>query len=599
MIMSEKTTLLVCCGTGCIAGGALEVARALEDAIASAGSQAHVELDVKRCGCSGECESGPIVRVMPDDIMYYHVKPKDADAIVASIGGDPLGKLLHKRDGKTFLRMQENPFYAGQTKIVLKNVGVIDPLSLEDYESVGGYEGLRRALSMTPDEIIAEVEASGLRGKGGAGFPTGRKWRTAAGYDNFPKYIVCNGDEGDPGAFMDGSIMEGCPHAVIEGMIIGALAIGAEEGILYIRDEYALARDHIQHAIDDAMRAGILGDSVLGTEHKLHLSIVRGGGAFVCGESTALMASIEGRVGEPRAKYIRSVQRGLFDQPTVLNNVETLASVPVILREGAKAYASIGTERSKGTKVFAMVGKVKHTGLVEVPMGTTLRTLVFDIGGGIAGDRPFKAIQTGGPSGGCIPESLLDLPVDFDTLVEYGAMMGSGGMIVMDDRSCMVEVARYYVDFLCEESCGKCTPCREGLRQMRAILTDICEGRGREGDIELLERICNTMRDASLCALGKSAANPVLTTIKFFRDEYIAHIREHRCPAGVCPALTRFTIDADACTGCDLCARSCPVDAISGGRRETHVIDADACIACGSCREACRFDAVLTEGRKA
>ena len=585
--------ILVCCGTSCIANGALEVADAIERELAAQGA-GDVAVRLVRTGCSGECEQGPIVRLMPRDLMYYRVKAADAGAIVSSIEGEPVKKLQFKADGQTAERMDENPFYAHQHKVVLKDVGIIDPLSLDDYIAHGGYEGLKRALQMTPDEIIAEVEKSGLRGKGGAGFPTGRKWRSAASYDEWPKYIVCNGDEGDPGAFMDGSTMEGCPHAVIEGMIIGALAIGAEEGVLYIRDEYALARDHIQHAIDDAYAAGILGESVMGSGHKLDLSIVRGGGAFVCGESTALMASIEGRVGEPRAKYIRSVQRGLFDKPTVLNNVETLASIPVILREGGEAYAQIGTENSKGTKVFAMVGKVKHTGLVEVPMGTTLRTLIYDIGGGIMNDRPFKAIQTGGPSGGCIPEKLLDLPVDFDTLVEYGAMMGSGGMIVMDDRSCMVEVARYYVDFLCEESCGKCTPCREGLRQMRAILTDICEGRGREGDIELLERIGNTMKDASLCALGKSAPNPVLTTIKFFRNEYEAHIREHECPAGVCSALTTFVIDAEACTGCDLCARACPANAITGERKAAHAIDPAKCIACGSCREACRFDAVKT-----
>ncbi len=594
---ADVNEILVCCGTSCIANGALDVASAIERELAVRAGIGNVQVKTVRTGCSGQCVKGPVVRLMPRDLVYYNVKAKDAAAIVDSIDGEPVKRLLYHEGKEFFEHLADNPFYAKQHKIVLKDVGVIDPLSLDAYIERGGYEGLKRALTMTPDEIITEVEKSGLRGKGGAGFPTGRKWRTAAGYDKFPKYIVCNGDEGDPGAFMDGSTMEGCPHAVIEGMIIGALAIGAEEGILYIRDEYALAREHIQHAIDDAYAAGILGNSIMGTEHKLDLSIVRGGGAFVCGESTALMASIEGRVGEPRAKYIRSVQRGLFDMPTVLNNVETLASIPYILREGGDTYAQLGTDSSKGTKVFAMVGKVKNTGLVEVPMGTTLRTLIYDIGGGIMNDRPFKAIQTGGPSGGCIPEELLDLPVDFDTLKQYGAMMGSGGMIVMDDCSCMVEVARYYVDFLCEESCGKCTPCREGLRQMRTILTDICEGRGQEGDIELLERIGHTMEDASLCALGRTAPNPVLTTIKFFRDEYEAHINEKRCPAGVCAKLTQFAIDAEKCTGCGACSRSCPAGAISGELKTPHVIDPHLCIACGSCREACRFDAVLTERR--
>ncbi|MBE6017718.1 MAG: 4Fe-4S dicluster domain-containing protein [Lachnospiraceae bacterium] len=593
-------TIRVCCGTGCLANGSKAVAEAFEEKIKALGAPAEVECEIKRTGCNGFCENGPLVTIVPDNISYYHVKPADADEIIEKtiMRGEPVERLLYKNDkGERVLSQQDNPFYAPQMKIALRNIGKISPASVDDYISAGGYEALKKAVNMTPEEIISEIEASGLRGRGGAGFPTGTKWRTAAGYDTFPKYVACNGDEGDPGAFMDRSILEGDPHSVLEGLAICALAIGAEEGFLYIRDEYSLAVHNIKEAIRCAEEAGMLGDNILGTGRKLKLSDVRGGGAFVCGESTALMASIEGRVGEPRAKYIRSVQRGLWDRPTVLNNVETLANVPYIISNGGAAYASVGTENSKGTKVFALVGKVKRTGLVEVPMGATLRHLIFDIGGGIINDRPFKAVQTGGPSGGCIPESMLDLPVDFDTLKSYGAMMGSGGMIVMDDRSCMVEVARYYVQFLCGESCGKCTPCREGLKQMLAILTDICEGRGKIEDLDLLETLGETMIDSSLCALGKSAPNPVLTTLRYFRDEYEAHILEHRCPAGVCKKLTAFRIDPDKCRGCTACSRVCPAGAISGTVREPHSIDPAKCIVCGSCREACRFGAVMTEGR--
>ena len=595
-----RKTVLVCCGTGCLANGSAKVAEAFRTLLAGTGHQ--VECLVKETGCQGFCENGPMVRILPDDITYYKVKPADAAEIVAQTveGGLPVTRLLAKNDAsQPVTRREDNPFFAPQVKVALRNVGIISPASVEDYVNRGGYSALKKALTMTPDEIITQVELSGLRGRGGAGFPTGRKWRTAAGYDNFPKYVVCNGDEGDPGAFMDGSILEGDPHSVLEGMAICALAIGAETGFLYIRDEYALAVAHIREAIANAEAAGILGDHILGSDKKLKLSVVRGGGAFVCGESTALMASVAGRVGEPRAKYIRSVQRGLWDQPTVLNNVETFANIPVILDQGGAEFAKLGTEGSKGTKVFSMVGKVKRTGLVEVPMGATLRHLIFDIGGGIQGDRPFKAVQTGGPSGGCIPEELLDLPVDFDTLKSHGAMMGSGGMIVMDDRSCMVEVARYYVKFLSEESCGKCTPCREGLRHILAILTDICQGKGQLSDLDLLEELCHTLADSSLCALGKSAPNPVLTTLKYFRQEYEAHILEHRCPAGVCTALTSFAIDPDKCVGCGACSRACPAGAISGGVKEPHVIDPARCIACGSCREACKFGAVETKGKVA
>lgn len=588
--------ILICCGTGCRANGSMAVVEAMQKEASQTGAGVSIEAEVKTTGCNGFCENGPIVKVIPDNITYYKVKPSDAKEIIQKtiLEGTAVERLLYKDDtGKRVRSQEENPFYAHQYKLALRDIGRIDPENIDDYMEVSGYQALKKAVSMTPDEIITEVEKSKIRGRGGAGFPAGRKWRTAASYDKFPKYVACNGDEGDPGAFMDRSILEGDPHSVIEGLAIAAIAVGAEEGFFYIRDEYDLAVRHVKKAIEDAKSRGIIGESVMGSRHRLHLSVVRGGGAFVCGESTALMASIEGRVGEPRAKYIRSVQRGLWDQPTVLNNVETLANIPKIIMDGGERFAQTGTEGSTGTKVFALVGKVKRTGLVEVPMGTTLRHLIYDIGGGILSNRPFKAVQTGGPSGGCIPESMLDLKVDFDSLAEYGAMMGSGGMIVMDDRSCMVEVARYYTKFLCEESCGKCTPCREGLRRMLEILTDICEGRGREGDIELLERIGHALQDASLCSLGKSAPNPVLTTIQYFREEYESHIRDKYCPAGVCKNLTQYTIDPQKCIGCGMCEKQCPVNAISGGKKEVHSIDKEQCIVCGSCREACKFDAVI------
>jgi NADH-quinone oxidoreductase subunit F len=605
--MSEQT-ILVCCGTGCIANGSLVLLEELKKELAAQGSKARVSAVIKHTGCNGFCENGPIVRVVPNtahgsspaDISYYHVKSSDAAELVSALAaGTLVERLLYTDDAGNKVRSQkENPFYAEQTKIALRNAGLIEPAKIGDYLERGGFSALKKALDMEPDLIIREVEKSGLRGRGGAGFPTGRKWRECVAYHDSPKYVVCNGDEGDPGAFMDRSIMEGDPHSVIEGLTIAALAVGATEGFMYIRDEYALAIKNVQSALRSAREQGFLGKNILGSGRDFDISVVRGGGAFVCGESSALMASIEGRVGEPRTKYIRSVERGLWDKPTVLNNVETLANVPYIILHGGEQYAAIGTKGSPGTKVFALVGKVRRTGLVEVPMGTSLRKLVFDIGGGVPEGRVFKAVQTGGPSGGCIPAKLLDLEIDFDTLVKYGSMMGSGGVIVMDDRTCMVEVARYYINFLSEESCGKCTPCREGLRRMLHILTGICAGKGQEGDIAELESICAVMQDAALCALGRTAPNPVLSTIRYFHAEYEAHINEGRCPAGICPGLTSFVISAEKCKGCGLCAKACPVNAISGEKKKPHGIDTTRCMSCGSCRMVCQFDAVDTEGKR-
>ena len=587
--------ILVCCGTGCLANGAQAVVDAFSAAISGDGSIS-VKPAVKKTGCNGFCENGPIVTIYPDNITYYKVRPADISEIIKSLDGAPVERLLYRDDsGNAVCSREENPFYAAQYKIALRNTGRIDPSSIQDYLDRGGYKGLEAALSMSPEEVIEQIETSGLRGRGGAGFPTGRKWRSCREVPSDIKYMLCNGDEGDPGAFMDRSILEGDPHSVLEGLIIGAYAIGARYGYFYIRDEYGLALSHMEEAIASARRSGFLGKNILGSDFHFGCEIVRGGGAFVCGESSALMSSIEGKPGEPRVKYTRSVEKGLFDQPTVLNNVETLANVPYILVHGGASFAKLGTEGSKGTKVFSLVGKVNRTGLVEVPMGATLRHLIFDIGGGIRDGGKFKGIQTGGPSGGCIPEELLDLEIDFDTLKANGSMMGSGGMIVMDETTCMVELSRYYLSFLAGESCGKCTPCREGLRCMLDILTRITEGHASMKDLDLLEDLAYTAKEASLCELGRTAANPVISTLTWFRDEYEAHIREHRCPAGVCTALIRYRIDPEKCKGCGLCGKKCPAGAIHGERKLPYRINPDSCIKCGLCRHTCKFDAILVE----
>jgi NADH-quinone oxidoreductase subunit F len=560
---------------------------------------AAVDLFVKHTGCHGFCERGPLVVLQPSGILYTKVKAKHVEEIVEKtlIGGEVIPKLLYKdpASNERIEKYEEIPFYRHQVRVAMRNIGRIDPTDILDAIAEGAYSGLAKALfEMSPDEVIDEVETSGQRGRGGAGFPTARKWRSCKAAPGDRRFVLCNGDEGDPGAFKDRSIMEGDPHSVLEGMIIGAYALGAHEGWIYVRDEYPLAVVNLTIAIREARKYGLLGDNIMGTGFAFDIQVSRGGGAFVCGESSALMRSLEGKTGEPRAKYVHSTEKGLFDLPTVLNNVETWAGIGAIIDHGGDAFASMGTEHSKGTKAFSLVGKVKNTGLIELPMGTTLRHIIYDIGGGILNDRPFKAVQTGGPSGGCVPKELLDLPVDYEELTEAGSMMGSGGMIVMDDRTCMVDVSRFFLAFLEEESCGKCTPCREGLKQMLHLYDRIIAGKGSRGDLDLIERLAKGMQLGSLCELGKSAPNPVLSTLRYFRAEYEAHIDDRACPAGVCRDLTAFEIIEADCDGCHACFKACPVDAITGVVKELHVIDHDACISCGACLDVCPTDAVRT-----
>jgi len=591
----------VCLGPGCLAQGADKVAQAFKQTIKEKKLAVEVRPLVKETGCHGFCKIGPLVNLAPSGLFYARVKPEDVESILdlSVVKGEVIERLLYSENGTQYKTAAEIPFYKMQQKIAMRNLGIIDPLDFEDVVAAGAYQAAAKALTeMTPEEVIAEVERSGLRGRGGAGFPTGRKWRTAANAlarRPGPAYIVCNGDEGDPGAFMDRAIMEGDPHSVLEGLIIGAYAIGAHEGFIYVRTEYPIAVKNLRTAISQARELGLLGKNILGTGFDFDLQINRGAGAFVCGESTALFTSIEGKPGEPRPKYIRSAEEGLWGRPTVLNNVETLANLPVIIQNGGEWYAGIGAKGNSGTKAFSLVGKVKNVGLVEVPMGVPLSRIVEEIGGGVPGKDRFKAVQTGGPSGGCIPYELKDTSVDYDSLTKAGSMMGSGGMIVMDDRDCVVDVARYFLRFLEDESCGKCLPCRLGLKGMLEFLDRFAKGEGKIEDIDELENLAQAVKDGSLCALGGSAPNPVLTTIKYFRDEYEAHIKAKKCPAGVCKDLITYRIDPEACTGCGVCVKNCPQECITGEKKKPHVIDESLCIRCGMCLESCRFEAVKVE----
>ncbi|HBV87754.1 MAG TPA: NADH-quinone oxidoreductase subunit NuoF [Desulfosporosinus sp.] len=595
--MAENQRILVCAGTGCASSGALPIIDILNDEIKRQGLEETVT--VVGTGCQGFCEKGPTLVIEPQQILYTRVTGEDVAEIVSQelVKGERVERLLlvDQATQKPVSSMADIRFFSKQHRIVLHNCGVIDPKKIEDYTARDGYKGIEKALKgMSPEEVMEEVKKSGLRGRGGAGFPTGVKWGFCRSTPSDKKYIICNADEGDPGAFMDRSVLEGDPHSVIEGMLIGAYAIGADEGYVYCRAEYPLAIKNLGIAIKQAKEAGYLGDNILGSGFNFHLKIFEGAGAFVCGEETALMASIEGKRGMPRVRPPFPAVSGLWGKPTNINNVETWSNIPHILRNGADWYSQFGTEKSKGTKIFALTGKVNNTGLVEVPMGTTLREIIFDIGDGIQGGKKFKAVQIGGPSGGCLPEDMLDLAVDYDTLTQAGAMVGSGGLVIMDETTCMVDIARYFLNFSKKESCGKCTPCREGTTRMYEILDRITKGEGKEEDLDTLENLAITIKETSLCGLGQFAPSPILATLKYFRHEYLAHIHDHKCPAHNCTALLSYSIDTEKCKMCSLCAKNCPTNCISGDKKTNtpYVIDVENCIKCGTCMDKCKFGAV-------
>ena len=593
-----RTHVLICGGTGCTSSGSVKIAEALEEQIALNGLAD--EIKVVRTGCFGLCALGPVMIVYPEGTFYSRVKLEDVPEIVSEhfLKGRVVDRLVYREtegDEKVEVpSLQETGFYKTQMRVALRNCGVINPEQIDEYIAMDGYAALGKVLTeMTPEEVIQVMKDSGLRGRGGAGFPTGMKWDFAARNKVPQKYVVCNADEGDPGAFMDRSVLEGDPHAVLEAMAIAGYAIGANKGYIYVRAEYPIAVKRLEIAIGQAREYNLLGKDIFGTGFDFDIEVRLGAGAFVCGEETALLTSIEGNRGEPRNKPPFPANKGLFGQPTIINNVETLANIPQIILKGAEWFASMGTEKSKGTKVFALGGKIVNTGLVEIPMGTTLREIIYDIGGGIPNGKKFKAVQTGGPSGGCIPAEYLDLPIDYDNLIKIGAMMGSGGMIVMDETTCMVDVARFFLDFTVDESCGKCTPCRIGTRRLLEMLDKITSGNGTLEDLDKMEELCNYIKANAMCALGQTAPNPVLSTLKYFRDEYEAHVVEKRCPAGVCKNLMHYEIQPDKCKGCTLCARKCPANAITGKVKEPHVIDQSKCIKCGACMEGCKFSAIV------